>query len=146
MRHWTPDNLSLWNITYSNQEQEITWVFSDYFWIEDLMWIASWHYTTIQCDWLFGPNWSIITWIYIKAWNLSPVKISWNPWNVLMSNDLLSYKSIYNPLVYIYKTTNNYNIWKANKYWDIPTIKIIVPPETIPGEYTWTITFSLYME
>lgn len=144
IRHWTPTNLNLWTIQYSNQEQEITWKFIDYFWLEDRMGLSTWHYTTIQCNWLYWPTWSTITWIYMKAWNINPLRILWNTWNVLIYNNLTGYQSIYNPLVYIYKATDNVNAWKANKYWDNPYIKIIIPPYTSPWTYNWTIVFSLY--
>ena len=138
--------MDLWTILYSGQEQEIMLQFTSGFWVEDLMWLASWHYTTIQCNWLRDGNWSIITWIYLQAWYINPTKILWNTWNVLISSDLITYKSIYNPLVYIYKPTNPINIWKANRYEDIPTLKIVVPANTTAGTYSWTIVFSLYME
>jgi len=146
IRHGTPSNLDLWVISYSPQEQEITWQFDSGFWIEDLMWLVSWHYTTIQCNGLSDGNWSIITWIYLQAWNADPIKVLWNTWNVLISSGLIAYKSIYNPLVYIYKPTDPINIWKANKYQDIPTLKVVVPANTTAGTYSWTIVFSLYME
>jgi len=146
IRHGTPDNLDLWSIIYSAQEQEVPGQFDNYFWIEDLMWMVTWHYTTIQCDWLYGPDWAVITWIYLKAGNINPVRMMWNTWNVAISSTLSDYQSIYDPIVYFYKPTNITNIWKANKYWDIPSMKIVIPPETVAGDYVWTITFSLYME
>lgn len=145
IRHWTPNNINLWTIQYSNQLQDITWKFSDYFWVEDLMWLKTWHYTTIQCDWLYGPTWSIITWIYFKVENVVPTKIMWKTWEVYISDDLIDYKSIYEPLVYIYKINSVLNWWKANKYWDMPYVKVVIPPYTTPWTYNWTIIFSLYM-
>ena len=56
IRHGTPTKLSLWTISYSDQPQEVNASFGDYFWIEDLMWLVTWHYTTIQCDGLIGPS------------------------------------------------------------------------------------------
>lgn len=146
IRHGTPNNLNLSATWDALQDQEISWQFADDFWIEDLMWLETWHYTTIQCNWLRNWSWSILTWIYLKAWNSSPIRRFGNTWNVLISNELTSYKSIYNPVVYIYKPTNYINIWKANKYWDIPTIKVAIPANTMPGVYNGTIVFSLYTE
>jgi len=145
IRHWTPDNLNLWTIPYSIQEQEITWQFTSWFWVEDLLWLATWHYTTIQCDGLYWSDWSIITWVYLKNWNIYPVKLLGNTWSVFISTNLNNYNSIYNPVVYIYKTSAQSNVWLANRYQDIPTIKVIVPPNTTAGDYSWTIVFSLYM-
>ena len=145
IRHGTPPNLSLWAINYSDQPQEVNASFGDYFWIEDLMWLVTWHYTTIQCDGLIGPSSYLITGVYLMAWETSPIKILWNTGNVLISNSLATYYSIYNPIVYIYKPTNPINVGKANKYWDIPDIKIVIPPNAPAGSYNGTIVFSLYL-
>lgn len=146
IRHGTPNNLDLTATRNSTQEQEITGQFISGFWIEDLLWLSTWHYTTIQCDGLHGPNWSTITWIYIKAWASSPIRVLWNTWNVLISNILDSYTSLHNPIVYIYKPTNNSNLWLANRYQDIPILKVVIPPNTTAWVYKWTIVFTLYME
>ena len=145
IRHGTPDNLNLWTVTYSNFVQEVTWQFNSGFWIEDLLWLATWHYTTVQCDGLYWPNWSIITWVYLKNWNTSPVRLLWNAWNVLISTSLNDYVSIYNPIVYIYKPSSPSNVWLANKYSDKPNIKLLIPSNTTAGDYSWTIVFTLYM-
>ncbi|MCF7834756.1 hypothetical protein K9M48_01735 [Candidatus Gracilibacteria bacterium] len=144
IRHGTPTNLNLGTIQYSNQEQEITGKFIDYFWLEDRMGLSTGHYTTIQCNGLYGPTGSTITGIYMKAGNINPLRILGNTGNVLIYNNLTGYQSIYNPLVYIYKATDNVNAGKANKYGDNPYIKIIIPPYTSPGTYNGTIVFSLY--
>jgi hypothetical protein len=146
IRHGTPDNLNLGTIQYSAQVQEITWKFAKYFWVEDLMWFKTGHYTTIQCNWLYGPTWAIITWIYLMAWSPVPERIFGVTWNVLISSTLNSFQSIYSPLVYIYKPTNNSNFWLANRYGDEPIIKIVVPPNQIAGTYRWIIMFTLYMD
>ncbi|MFZ2151047.1 MAG: hypothetical protein WAZ12_01965 [Candidatus Absconditicoccaceae bacterium] len=146
IRHGTPSNLDLGVISYSPQDQEITGQFNSGFWVEDLMGLITGHYTTIQCNGLNDGNGSVITGIYLQAGNASPIKVLGNTGNVLISNDLTAYKSIYNPLVYIYKPTNSANIGKANKYQDTPTLKVIVPANTTAGTYNGTIVFSLYMD
>jgi hypothetical protein len=146
IRHGTPDNLNLGTIQYSNQAQEITWKFGKYFWVEDLMWLRTGHYTTIQCDWLYGPTGAVITWIYLMAWNPVPERIFGVTWNVLISTTLNSFQSIYKPLVYIYKPTSGSNFWLANRYGDEPIIKIVVPPNPTAGTYRWIIMFTLYMD
>lgn len=146
VRHGTPNNLNLsatWNVS---EEQEITGKFLSGFWIEDLLWLASWHYVTIQCDGLRGPLWSIITWIYIKAWNLNPNLVLWISGLVYISNTLNTFQSIYKPLVYIYKTTNYANLWLINRYDDTPTMKVVIPANSTAGTYNGIIAFTLYME
>lgn len=145
IRHWTPNNINLWTIQYSTDIQEVTWRFNSWFWVEDRMWLSTWHYTTIQCDWLYASTWNVITWVYLKAWYAHPYLIMWITWLVNVSNNLLDYKSILDPLVYIYKPNHPSNLWLANKYWDMPYVKIVIPPYTTPWTYNWTIIFSLYM-
>jgi hypothetical protein len=144
VRHGTPNNLNLTATWNASQDQEITWQFGNYFWIEDLLWLSTWHYVTIQCNGLHWPAGHIITWIYLEAWNVNPTKILWNNWNVFISSNLSSYQSIYNPIVYIYKSTNNSNIWLVNKYGDIPIFKVVVPANTTAWTYNGTIIFTLY--
>jgi len=146
VRHWTPNNLNLWTVLYSNQEQEITWQFGSGFWVEDLIGMLTWHYTTIQCDWLHGPSWTSITWIYIKAWNINPTLVLWSTWWVYIPNNLNIFQSIYKPLVYIYKSIGISQVWVINRYQDIPIIKVVVPAYTTAGTYNGIIAFTLYME
>lgn len=144
IRHGTPWNLDLWSVEVSWSIQELSGQFQDFFWIEDLLWRMTWHYTTVQCNGLYWPSNSLITWIYLKAWNIVPQLILWLSWNVSVQNSLSDYVSIYKPIVYIYKTTQASNIWLANKYWDIPWIKVVIPPYSSAWNYNWTIVFSLY--
>jgi len=146
IRHGTPENFNLWVLNTSGQEQYISGQFTDYFWIEDLEWYSTGHYTTIQCDGVHWPSWYIITWVYLKAGNTTPTLIQWLAnTNILIWTWLHDYASIYSPMTYIYKPTNNTNAWIANKYWDKPRLKITIPAYAPPGTYSGTIVFSLYM-
>ncbi len=145
IRHGTPDNINLWTLITSTGNQEISGQFNDYFWIEDLEWYVTGHYTTIQCDGVHGPGWYTLTWVYLKAGNMMPTLISWNPSNVLISSVFSNYYSIYSPATYLYKTTWPGNAGNANRYWDKPLLKIDIPAYTPPGIYSGTIVFSFYM-
>lgn len=146
IRHGTPDNTNLWLLTTSGNEQELTGQFTDYFWVEDLQGYTTGHYTTIQCDGVYGPSWYILSWIYLKAGNITPELIQWLTGNHIFINSILNnYIDILSPITYIYKETHNDNAWLANRYGDKPYYKIIIPAYAPPGMYSGTIVFSFYM-
>lgn len=145
IRHGTPNNINLWTPISSLSNQEISGQFTDNFWVEDLQWYVTGHYTTIQCDGVYGSAGNKLTWVYLKAGNTAPVLIQWLTGNVFISTALTNYTNIITPVTYIYKPTNLTNIWIVNKYWDKPWLKIMIPGWTPPGTYSGTIVFSLYM-
>ena len=144
IRHGTPNNANLWALSTSTSDQEFSWQFSDYFWIEDLQWDITGHYTTIQCDGVYGPVGNKLTWVYLKAGNTTPTLIQWLTWNVLIATGLYDYASILNPMTYIYEPTDIQNAWLANRYWDRPRLKIVIPAYAPPWSYSGTIVFSFY--
>lgn len=140
---WVSSGLSLWTIEAGQTQQVLTWQFAGYFWVQDLKWSDTGWTTTVNCDWLYWPQWSIITWIYLKAWNSSPNLLLWTIWNVLINQNLINdYEPIEVSISYIHRPQWQNN-WKINKYGDIPYIKVIIPPYTPPGNYSWTIYFDL---
>ncbi|EKD25362.1 MAG: hypothetical protein ACD_80C00079G0005 [uncultured bacterium (gcode 4)] len=145
IRHGTPDNVNLWLLTASGNDQEINGQFSGYFWVEDIEGYITGHYTTIQCEGVYGPLWNKLTWVYLKAGNINPERILWLTGNVLIAPSFADYTSILSPMTYIYKPTALGNAWIVNKYWDKPWLKIVVPGGTPPGTYSGTIVFSFYM-
>jgi hypothetical protein len=145
IRHGTPNNVHLWTPTTSSSDQEISWQFTDNFRIEDLQGYMTGHYTTIQCDGIYGSLGNTLTGIYLKAGNVTPTLLLWNSGNVSIGTALGSYITILTPVTYIYKATDIANAWVANKYWDKPRLKITIPWWTPPGTYSGTIVFSLYM-
>ena len=144
IRHGTPDNVNLWTPTTSATDQEISGQFSDYFRIEDLQWYSTWHYTTIQCDGIYGSAGNRLTGVYLKAGNPTPTKILWTIGNVYIWLELTNYTNILTPVTYLYKPTDISNLGIANKYWDKPWLKIFIPGWTPPGMYSGTIVFSFY--
>lgn len=146
IRHGTPENFPIWTITASPSDQEISWHFTDYFRVEDIQWYATWHYTTIQCDGIYGPSNTKLTWIEIKAGNTNPELIMGLTWpNVQINTLLANYTNILEPVTYIYKETNTNHAWIVNKYGDKPRLKILIPPAAPAGIYSGTIVFSFYM-
>lgn len=135
----------MWIPTVSTSDQEISGQFDDFFWVEDLEWYITGHYTTIQCDGVYWSAGNILTGVYLKAGSTSPTLIQWAPGNVLISTELYDYTSIITPVTYIYKPTGAGNAWLINRYGDIPRLKILIPGWTPPGTYSGTIVFSLYM-
>lgn len=144
IRHGTPTNVNLWVLSTTTTDQEFSGQFSDYFWVEDLEWYITGHYSTIQCDGVYGPVGNKLTWIYLKAGDNNPTLIFWHTGNVLISTGLYSYASILSPMTYIYKPTDINNIWFTNRYWDKPRLKIVIPAYSPPGTYSGTIVFSFY--
>ena len=139
---WTPSNLDLWTVS-SGDIKEIN--FLDPFWIEDLRWINTWHYTTIQCDGLYGPN--ALTSTVITGVELSGAvveKIGGRDNDTLVYSALSSFTDITTPQLYLYRNDSFWNNGAINRYWNKPTIKITVPSWTPAGTYKWKITYTLY--
>lgn len=144
IRHGTPDNAHLWVLTTSPTDQEFSWQFTGYFWVEDMQWDRTGHYTTIQCDGIYWPSGYILTWIYLKAGNTTPTLLQWITGNVYIHSSLYTYMSILQPVTYLYKTTSPANAWVVNIYGDTPRFKIIIPAYAPPGMYSGSIVFSYY--
>ncbi len=144
--YWSPKYLNLWQINLSPLEQNIQWQFGDYFWVSDLVWSDNWYSTNIWCDdGLIWPNWTILTWVYLMAWNNGlPELLNWNPWNVQINQFFSgSFSSIFNwPVTYIYRNSWQNN-WVVNKYGDRAWIRVVVPPYTQPWTYSWTIYLDI---
>ena len=145
IRHGTPNNLNFWTPIASYNDQELIWEFDSDFWVEDLEWYVTGHYTTIQCNGVYWSAGNRLTGVYLKAGNINPTLIMWVAGNVHIATELNDYVSIFTPITYIYKPTDIHNAWVANKYWDRPQLKIFIPGWTPPGSYSGTIVFSLYM-
>ena len=146
LRHGTPNNANLWVLSTSTTDQEFSGQFSDYFRVEDMEGYVTGHYTTIQCDGVYGPAGNKLTWVYLKAGNTSPTLLLGTSGDVLISSGIYDYASILSPMTYIYKPTDTGNAWLVNRYWDKPRLKIVIPAYTPPGTYSGTIVFSFYMD
>lgn len=144
IRHGTPNNVNLWTPVTSSSTQEILWQFDENFWVEDLQGYITGHYTTIQCDGIYGPGGIKLTGVLLKAGNNTPTLMQWTPGNVFISTGLYTYASILSPVTYIYKLTAPNNVWLLNQYGDKPRLKIIIPAYSPPGSYSGTIVFSFY--
>ena len=70
---WTPSNISLGSVSAWTTVEK---TFNNYFWVEDLRWVNTWYYTTIQCDGLYWPDNFIITGVQL-SWNLVEL-LQWN--------------------------------------------------------------------
>jgi hypothetical protein len=145
IRHGTPNNVNLWTPVTSSSTQEIVWQFDDNFRVEDLQGYITGHYTTIQCDGIYGPGGYKLTGVLLKAGNTTPTLLLWSTGNVRISTGLYNYTSIINPMTYIYKSSDIINKWLTNRYGDMPRLKIIIPAFSPPGSYSGTIVFSMYM-
>jgi len=146
IRHGTPENFTLWTITSSPGDQYISGHFTDPFRVEDIEGYITGHYTTIQCDGVYGPYDYVLTGVELMAENSDPELLMWltGP-NVSINSALTTYTSIIEPITYIYKTTNTNNVWIVNRYGDKPWLKILIPPTAPAGVYSGTIVFSFYM-
>jgi len=139
---WAPITwIDFGNIKVSPASQELSWQFSDFFWISDLDGIDSWYYTTLQSDGLI--YWNNMINASIKVDSIQPDLMEWITWNVYMNSDLLSYYPIDISVTYIYR-----NLWFnngiINKYGNKPWVKLTVPSFTPPWDYTGVINFDLH--
>lgn len=146
LRHGTPSDVHLWTLSTTAYDQELSGHLNEYFWIEDMQWYITGHYTTIQCDGIYWPQWYVITWVYFKAGNTYPTLLQWNTGNVYIYPSLYTYTSILSPMTYLYKTTSLSHAGITNIYGDMPWFKILIPANAPAGSYSGTITFSFYMD
>lgn len=136
---WTPSNLVLWTIdSWDNIETS----FADNFWIEDLRWTTTWHYTTIQIDGLYGPNNTVVTWLQLSWDNINLIGGLAN--NTLIYPNFNSWTDITLPRLYLFRTDDNLYNWALNRYWNNPTLKINIPTWVPSGYYSGEITYTLY--
>ena len=108
----------------------------------------SWYITTIQASDLVYNNW--IEEIKVSNNNIlfkTGPSISLIYW--LMNQRVTFWSTVYNtrwniwtPVVY-FKREPGVNSWIIWRYWDMPSIKIIIPPAQTPGNYKWIIYFTL---
>lgn len=141
---WTPNAVTI-NLGDVSVGSTATYTFTDDFWIKDLRWTPQWHYTTIQCNWLFQQNWDwVITWVMYKAtaWTL----LWWQPNQTSINADLQIWEGldITQPKLYFYRVDWWHNGGVLNTYWDRPTIKISIPEWTPTWSYKGKITYTLY--
>jgi len=136
---WTPANLNLWSV---NPWDTIEINFDDYFWVEDLRWTNTGHYTTIQCDWLYGPSNFVITWLQL-SWATVEM-IDWRTNNTLIYSNLSDRTDITDPTLYLYRNNDLSNNWAINRYWNKPAIRVFVPEDAPAGSYKGKITYTLY--
>ena len=140
----TPWSVNLWTINaWSDRSYTFTW--ENFYWIRDLRWYYTWHYTTIQCDGLYQTNWSnIITWVRLHStqWILS----WWLPNQTTINQALQdsNWLDITEPQLYFYRNDWWHSWWVTNLYIDYPTITISVPSGTPSWTYRWRITYTLY--
>lgn len=138
----TPNNLNLGSV---NAWAIIISSFLDYFWLEDLRGTSTGHYTTIQCDGLYWPNWSVtnvITWIQLSGAVIE--KIAWADNDTLIYSNLNTWTDITSPKLYLYRNNAVSNVWVINRYWNKPDIRISVPSWMPAGTYKGNITYTLY--
>lgn len=137
----TPANLSLWTVSPWTTVQK---TFDDYFWLEDLRGISTGHYTTIQCDGLYGPNGYVITWVQMIWPNV--VLIGWLTNQTTIYSNLSSRTDVTTPQLYLYRNNNidTSTLGFTNRYGNKPSIKVSIPSNAPVGSYKWKITYTLY--
>lgn len=135
----TPANISLGSV---NPGGTVETTFDDYFWIEDLRWTSTGHYTTIQCDGLYGPGGYVITGVQM-IWSLVDLIRGLSNQTKIYSN-LSTRKDITIPQLYLYRNNNWTDPGFMNRYWNKPSIRVSVPSNAPVGSYKWKITYTLY--
>lgn len=135
---WTPNNLDLWSVFTGSI---LIYTFDDYFWIDDMRWYFTWHYTTVQLNGLYGPSESVITGIELKANNLD--LLNWRENSTLINVDISNWLDITTPKLFFYRNTD-LNNWVINRYGTMPSIRITVPDDAQTGIYRWKIIYTLY--
>lgn len=135
---WTPENLNIW---IANPGTTIERNFSTNFWIRDLRWTDTGHYTTIQCDGLYWPDDAVITWVQLSWSNVE--LMAGKPNDTYVYSNLNTWTDITTPKLFLYRN-NVVSGGAINKFWIKPSIKINVPIDVPVGMYKWKITYTLY--
>jgi hypothetical protein len=146
---WSSWDISLPTISPSFDTGEIQATFSpNSFWLDDRKTSNSWYITTIQSSDLVFNNWTED--IRISSNNVflktsSAVSVIYglpNP-RVTFGSSINNVRwNIWTPVVY-FKRDLAENFWIIWRYWDTPSIKIIIPPAQAPWTYIWTIYYTL---
>lgn len=137
---WTPANIQLGS--FSNSK---TVDFTDYFWIEDLRWYDSWHYTTIQ--WLlYWSDGNIISGASVEfKTNSENIILIWGIQDDTDFNrNLVNYTDITDPKLLFYRNDKQNNIWYLNRYGFKPSVKVTLPSGAPSGPYKLKLTYTLY--
>lgn len=146
---WSSWNIFLPELSPSFDTWEIQATFSsNSFWIDDRKTSNSWFITTIQSSDLIysnGEEKSSIPRENVRfKTSITPSVIygSINP-RVDFGSSIKNIRwNIWKPVVYFKRNAWD-NLWIIWRYWDTPSIKVIIPPAQSPGIYTWTIYFTL---
>lgn len=141
----TPGAVSLGTISNWWGTLSHTFSWDEYFWIRDLRWFYTWHYTTIQCDWLYQAGWNwVITWVLFKS--TAGTLLWWLANGTTINSALQQWDGadITEPKLYFYRNDGWHSGWVTNIYIDYPTISVTVPAGTPAWTYRWAITYTLY--
>ena len=145
---WTPTEFTFtWDIRTKDFDQEFTWQFTwtDYFFVDDQLWLDAGYYTTISATDITWDTYSeIITSdnLFIKANWIQ--KLSWDDNSLVEINSSLNnYTPLSWSINYIFRNTAS-NADKKWKYGDQPYLKINLPSLTPADTYHWQIIFTLY--
>ena len=153
LRIWNTDSiLNLWEVNVSNNAQLLSWSFwANSFWVEDMKWLESWYYTTIQVTdlaWTVAGHTISASNVSLKTENAIPSYISWatvNDSQVIFWEWIKSWHSGSWAVNYFMReNTSTANAWRVWKWWDNLQIKVNIPAHTPYDTYRWTITYTLY--
>ncbi|HKL43963.1 MAG TPA: hypothetical protein VJ892_01650, partial [Candidatus Absconditabacterales bacterium] len=135
----TPANLNLGSV---NPGDTVEINFDDYFWVEDLRGTNTGHYTTIQCDGLYGPSNFVITGLQLSGATVEMIDGRTN--NTLIYSNLSDRTDITDPTLYLYRNNDLSNNGAINRYGNKPAIRVFVPEDAPAGSYKGKITYTLY--
>lgn len=131
------------DITTSNSTGTIEQQFTGYFKVYDKKSSNSGYYTTLSISDL---SWTYSTIsknnIYLQATGVTLIQGTANTW-VYIHTWIQTYQAMTGVVNYIRRDPGNNND-KKGEYGNLPRIKVLIPPYTIPDDYTATITYTLY--
>lgn len=143
------DTLRLWDMTISNESQEVTWWFADNtFMLYDTRWEETWYHATlsmwnlvwasnsshvipssniwIKSDWMQMVSWSPIEEIWLTSmlwdWTIATWQVTYfTRWDIEIVDEC-----------------------KVGVYWSNLDIRVLIPSHTVSDTYQWVITYTLY--
>ncbi len=145
---WVPSEFTFsGSIRSRDYDQILTWQYtwSDYFYIDDQLWLDRWRYTTISATALtwdnYGDNITNDN-LFIKTNWIQ--KLSWDDNSLVEINNILNnYTPLSGQLNYIFRNTATNNL-KRWKYGDQPYLKINFPAFKPADDYRGQLIFTIY--
>lgn len=142
---WTTGSINFGTMPIASVDVPISAQFSSYAWVQDLNWLNSWYYTTVQSSDLVWPNWTIPAssiQMRIVGGIVNLIAGNANSLVVLWPSMGTAYTLIDTAKVFMKRDwwTNN---GVTGKYGVLPEVQVTIPAFQAVWQYTGRLTITL---